>query len=141
MNKENETEEVLQGEPVTDTDNFYFDWVNESIKENVKLANDILRQIITLSTALLGVSIIFEKIVMHETLRLFVIVFFFGGLIISFFGVLPYQKTIDTLSPSDIKKFQSDALKHKLKYVWIASICIVLGFAIIIAELIYQVLN
>ncbi len=137
MNKENE-EEVFQGTPVSDEDSFFFNWAKESIKENVKLANDILKQLITLCTTLLGISIIFEKIVLHEQFRLLVICSFFIGLIISFIGVLPFEKKVDILSPSEIRDYQERALRHKLRYLWASSISLVVGFAIIIAELIVK---
>ncbi|MFD2273724.1 hypothetical protein ACFS07_29065 [Undibacterium arcticum] len=34
--------------------NFYFEWARESIKSSIALANDILKQLVTLNTALLG---------------------------------------------------------------------------------------
>lgn len=137
----NDKEEVLQGEPVSDVDQFYIKWGKESIKENISLANGILKQLITLCTALLGVSIIFDEILTHEFLRFSVVCFFFLGLIISFFGVLPFKRKIDILSPSTIREYHQKALKHKLIHLWIASAAIVIGFAVIIAELLVSVIK
>lgn len=131
----NNEEEILQGEPVSEMDLFYLKWGRDSMKENIALANDMLKQLITLCTALLGVSLIYDKIIVHETLKLVVICSFFFGLIISFLGILPFERRIDILSPSQIKDYHHNALKHKMKYLWIASSAIVIGFTIIIAEL------
>lgn len=136
----NDKEEILQGEPVSDVDLFYINWGRESIKENISLANELLKQLITLCIALLGVSLIYDKILTYEFLRFAVICFFFLGLIISFLGVLPFEKKIDVLSPSKIREYHQIALKHKLKYIWIASAAIVMGFAIIIAELLVSII-
>ncbi|OAB78402.1 hypothetical protein [Cochleicola gelatinilyticus] len=137
--EENE-EEVLAGRLVSEEDKFHLEWARESIKENIKLANDILRQLITLCTASLGISLIFENILSNEIFKIITILFFFLALVIALLGILPYEKTIDTSSPSEVKTFHNNALKHKLKYVWTSGVALVIGFAIIIAELIVKFL-
>ena len=138
---EEKVEEVLAGKPVSEYDDFYLKLAKENIKENVNLANDILKQFITLCTALLGISLIFEEILYNDIFKLFTIIAFFIGLLVALIGVLPFEKQIDILSPSEIKNYHKKALKHKLLYVWISSFSLVSGFGIIIAKLILKIFN
>jgi len=141
MKNENKNEEVLQGQPLTESDLFYLEWGKETVKKNITLANEILKTIITLSTGLLGASIIFDKIVENEILRLFVLLSFFAALVISFLGVLPYEKVIKLSEPGNIKSHKRNALQHKRIYLWSSSFSIILGFSLIIAELIIKLLS
>jgi len=43
------------GQAPSEDDTFYLTWGKETLKNNINLSNDILKQIITLSSALLGV--------------------------------------------------------------------------------------
>ncbi|WP_298898656.1 hypothetical protein [uncultured Psychroserpens sp.] len=131
-------DEVIQGEPLSEEDKFYLDWAKENLKENVKLANDILKLIITLSSGILGISLVFDQIMSNNEFKLLSILLFFISLIIAFIGVLPLKKKIDILSPSEIRDFEREALKHKLCFLRISGIIAVLGFTIIIAELIIK---
>ena len=87
MCEDKKKKEPNAGQKPSSDDDFYLDWGKESLKNNIKLANDILKQLITLSTALLGVSIIYEKIVEDENLRVVVLILFFLSLslVLTFF--------------------------------------------------------
>jgi hypothetical protein len=89
----------------------------------------------------LGVSIIYDKIVSNELLRIIVLLLFLLSLTISLIGVLPYEKTISINSPSQIKEFKGQALKHKRIYLWISGAGLTFGFAIIIAELLIKLIT
>lgn len=55
--------EQQQGRPPTEEEIFYSTWGRETVKNNINLCNDILKQLITISSALLGVMTIFDEIV------------------------------------------------------------------------------
>ncbi len=127
---------MLEGQELSNEDRFYLNWAMDTVKLNISLANDILKQLITLSTALLGISLIFESIVSSEGLKIIVLFSFFFCLIVSLLGLLPYEREVDISSPSDIKEHKINALKHKRMYLWIASGFLLLGFVIILGELV-----
>jgi hypothetical protein len=137
---ENDNNPQVGKKPTTE-DEFYLEWGKESLKNNINLANEILKQLITLSTALLGVSIIFDKIVSDEILRIVVLSLFFISLVLSLLGILPYEKNVALNSPTEIKKFKRKALTQKRIYIWISGAGLTFGFAIILAELIFKLLN
>lgn len=127
-----------QGQQPTAEEIFYTTWGQETVKSNINLCNDILKQLITISSALLGVSIIFEQIVTSETLKFFVLLSFFISLIIAFIGLLPYENKVRLDTPEDIKEHKRKALKHKRRYLWISAMTIVVGFALILGELLIK---
>jgi len=128
-----------QGQPPTEEDLFYISWGYETVKNNIALCNDILKQIITLSSALLGVSIIYDHIVSNETLKIFVLLSFFISLIIALIGLLPYENNVSLDTPEEIKTHKRTALTHKRRYLWSSAMFIVIGFALIIAELLFKI--
>lgn len=126
-----------QGRPPTEDEIFYSTWGRETLKNNINLCNDILKQLITISSALLGVTLIFDQIVVADTVRIFVTTSFFASLIISFIGLLPYERKVSLSTPEDIKDHKQKTLKHKRNYLWISACCLTIGFGLIIAELIF----
>lgn len=132
---------VQKGKKPTEEHLFYLKWGQETIKNNIALANGILKQLITLSSALLGLSIIYESIVTSEILKIFVLISFFASLIVAFLGLLPYEDKVNIHAPLDIKEHKKKALKHKRRFLWISAIALVFGFALILSELIYKAIS
>ncbi|MCC8198825.1 MAG: hypothetical protein LIP06_09710 [Tannerellaceae bacterium] len=128
--------EHQQGRPPTEEEFFYTTWGKETLKNNINLCNDILKQLITLSTTLLGVTIIFDTIITVYFLKLLVMVLFFASLIIAFLGILPYERKVILDAPQDIKTHKEKTLKHKRTYLWSSAFCLVSGIGTIIGELI-----
>jgi len=129
-----------QGKAPSEEDLFYASWGQETVKNNINLCNEILKQLITISSALLGVSIIYDKIVSSEILKSFVLLSFFVSLIIAFIGLLPYENKVRLDTPKDIKEHKRTALKHKKQYLWTSAFSIVIGFSLIIGELIIKII-
>jgi hypothetical protein len=127
-----------QGQQPTEEEIFYKTWGQETVKSNINLCNDILKQLIAISSALLGVSIIFEQIVTIRVLRFFVLLSFFISLIIAFIGLLPYENKVRLDTPEDIKEHKRKALKHKSRYLWISATTIVVGFALTLLALLIK---
>ncbi|MEK7079562.1 MAG: hypothetical protein AAB929_05825 [Patescibacteria group bacterium] len=129
-----------QGKAPSEEDIFYTSWGQETVKNNINLCNDILKQLITISSALLGVTIIYDKIVSSEVLKILVLLSFFGSLIIALIGLLPYENKVRLDTPNDIKEHKRTALKHKRKYLWTSAFAIVTGFGLILGELIIKLI-
>lgn len=129
---------IQQGQQPTEEEIFYITWGQETVKNNITLCNDILKQLITISSALLGVSIIYDHIVTNETLKIFVLLSFFISLIVAFIGLLPYENKVRLDTPDDIKTHKRKALTHKRQYLWVSAFTIVVGFALILAELLIK---
>jgi hypothetical protein len=128
-----------QGQQPTEEEIFYTTWGQETVKNNITLCNDILKQLITISSALLGVSIIYEDIVSNETLKIFVLLSFFICLIVAFIGLLPYENKVRLDTPEEIKTHKRNAFKHKRQYLWVSAMTIVIGFALILVELLIKI--
>lgn len=129
---------VQQGQQPTEEELFYTAWGQETIKNNITLCNDILKQLITINSALLGVSIIYDNIVSNDVIKILVLLSFFFSLIIAFLGVLPYENRVLMSSPEDIKIHKRNALKHKRQFLWVSAVAIIIGFALVIGELLVK---
>lgn len=132
-----EEQELLKEEVRLKTeDDYYAEWALESIKSSINLANDVLRQLLTLSTSLIGGSVVLteSKLLYPPHLRFIVIVFFIAGLVYAFMGVIPYEHTYIR----DIKEFKRakvSALATKQKHINKSASCIFMGIIAALALL------
>ena len=125
--------EPPRGKQPSEEDEFYFQWGMESQKNNIVLANDILKQFITLNSTLLGGSVVFiDSAVMSPSAKNIVIIFFFLGLAAAFFGVLPYERKVLRASPTEVEKYKASALKKKRSFLWLAALFMAIGFLVAI---------
>jgi len=109
-------------------DVFFFELGEEIFKRNIPFLNEILKQLVTMSIALSGGSLMFlDKSVCDPTLKLAASVMFFVALISSFVGVLPYRDSVRRSDPDAIKENVKKATEWKNGFVWAASIFIGLG--------------
>lgn len=130
---------MVSGRPPSDEDLFYTQWARETLKSSINLANDVLKQLLTLSTALLGGSVLFlAENMMPGLLRFLAILSFFAALIVSFLGVLPYEAHLDIKNVTAIRNHKQRTLDHKRKYLWGSALCSALGFGIVIAGLLIK---
>ena len=134
--KKSEAKEIslISATKPTERQKFFLNLGPELIKNQLPLASDLLKQQITICIALLSVSLIFDKI-FDETssIKFFVILTFFIGLLASFIGLMPFDRQdvcID--SPEDIEWFHNDALRFKKICFCISGCMIVLGLLLII---------
>jgi len=130
--------EEQHGIQPSEEDIFYVSWGRETVKNNITLANDILKQLITISSALLGITIIYERIIESGTLKVIVLLSFFSSLVVAFLGILPYEAKVQIAIPNDIKTHKTRALKHKSRFLWISAGLLIVGFFSVIAELLLK---
>ena len=131
----------FEGKELSDEDKFYLDWGRDTVKYNISLVNDVLKQLVGISSALLGVGLVYDELIDNGGLRLFVLICFFLTLGSSFWGLLPYERAVDPASPSEIKEFKNQALKHKKAFLLAATILMTIGFLGALSELIYTILT
>jgi len=130
---------MVSGRPPSDEELLYIQWVRETLKNNINLANDVLKQLLTLNTALLGGSVLFlAQNMMPGFIRFFAILSFFAALIVSFLGVLPYEAHLDIKNVMAIRNHKKRTLDHKRKFLWGSALCSALGFGIVIAGLLIK---
>jgi len=130
---------VATAKKPTPEETFYADWARESIRHNLDLANDILRQLITLNTALLGGSVLFlDEHLVPSPLRFLAILSFLVALILSFLGVLPYEGQVDIRNITAVREHKQKAFRHKHAFLWYSAFGMALGFGFAIAGLLIK---
>lgn len=127
-----------QSDP-TPEDEFYLEWGLESLKRNLTFANDILQRLVTLNGVLLGGSIAFyDEHILSATLKPIVLLCFFLSLVLSFLGMMPYERRVDIRMPGCIKQFKQRALQSKRNYLWWAGGFLAAGFGICLGAMVYR---
>jgi hypothetical protein len=114
-----------QGAEPTDEDRFYCAMGDEIIKRNLTFTNEVLRQLVTLSTALVGGSMVFLKdgqdSLINAAFKIPAILFFLFALATAFIGMLPHSSTIWRNAPLDIRKDFERAVAWKSAMTWVAA--------------------
>lgn len=121
---------VCESIPPDATDAFYCDIGNQLIRNRIPFMNEVLRQLLTLSVAMLGGSTFFlGPAVCHPGLRIAAMSMFLLSLLCALFGVLPFRATIRLHVVHEIRETIESIILSKDRFVWASSIFLVLGFA------------
>ena len=105
----------VRGIPPTAQELYLLAWGQETLKENLKLTNDILRQQVTLSAALIAATIalrgtaILTTTTASVTLAILVLSLLLAGL-----GAMPYESQVDLFQPDAILAHKERAFRYKI---------------------------
>jgi len=135
--QEKPEKKTLSGAKLSESDKFYLSWGYESQKNNIKIVNDVLRQLITLNSAMIAGSIaLLKSNLIGEQYTKAIILLFFVSLVTSFWGVFPFEGSFDIRRIDQIRKHKKRALKVKVTYMTVSGVLMVTGFAIAIFSVI-----
>jgi len=113
----------------------------KALERMVTTTDDMLKTLITMSSALLAVGVIFDDFVKSPLVRAIIILLFFIGLIISFLGVLPFKIRYDIEDAGEQKEQQIAIFKRKRRHLWLSAAATASGFVLIIADLMVDVFS
>jgi hypothetical protein len=105
---------VQLGQPPSAESEFYVAWGRDLVKNSFTLANDALRQLVTLSTLLLGGSVAFlDAWMIDPVFRATAIGLFLVSLCASLSGLMPAEGALNFQIPQDVKRLQEQAMHAK----------------------------
>lgn len=134
---QNNVREVNAEEP-TSEDLFYIKWGRETHKDNIGVLNNVLRQFITLDTALLAALIaFFDKIEICKWIKVLSCALLMFSLLVAVFGIIPISRDLDPRRSDLIKAHKKRVLIWKKRLMWISVSSFLLSFVIIFILLIY----
>ncbi len=116
---------------------FYVGLGDQLIKDTLPFLNQVLRQLVTLTVALLAVSVaIYDKEVVHRPLMVVGMVFLLISAILSFAGVLPYGGPITRREPTTIYDRLKQMTRVKSCLAWFAAVPLVLALVVMLVGVI-----
>ncbi len=113
----------------------------QEIQRLVGVTDDMLKTLISMSSALLAVGVIFDTFVKMPLMRVVILLMFFIGLIISFLGVLPLNVRYDIEDMEEQKQQQIIIFLRKRRHLWFSAAAMVLGFLLVIIDLLMDVFS
>ena len=138
-NSEDEDDEIIhvQSQAPTERQIFFLEVGKDLLKNQLNLANDVLKQIISTCVALMSVSVIFEALFLEDPkIKFFAVFMFFISLISACIGVFPYTKDdIYFDSPSEIEQFYKNALHFKRVTYSVSAVFIICGLSLVLYKL------
>lgn len=138
MKKSQDNVIEVKAEEPTSEDLFYIRWGRETHKDNIGVLNNVLRQFITLDTALLAALVaFFDKIEICKWIKVLSCALLMFSLVVAVFGIIPLSSGLDLRRPDLIKAHKQRVLIRKKRLMWISISSFVLSFIIILIVLIF----
>ncbi len=129
----------FKGQPPSAEDQFYLEWGLESLRSSIDVVNNVLSQTITISATLLGVTFIFQELLVVPWVKALVCVCWLLALVCSFVGVLPYEGRAVLNSPTAVRDHKGSALRYKLRLLKLAAVLLLIGLLAVIIVVILVV--
>jgi hypothetical protein len=135
-----EVNDVAEGnEPATipsEEESFYLALGEEITKRSLPFTNEVLRQMVTLSTAMAGGGAAFlNEPLITLTYKIPAVVFFLLALAAALVGVFPFVSTMDRNCPAEVKATVSRAVWFKLGCLCGSAIFSIVGLIAVVAGL------
>jgi len=119
--------------PASDESLFYASLGDEQLKRKIPFLNEVLRQLLTLSAAMMGGSIaLWNDLRINHGMKIAATACFMGSLIVSLVGILPLYKQFRRQWVNEIRDAFSIASTWKSLFIWIAALFLVCGFLAIL---------
>jgi hypothetical protein len=130
----------VQSQAPSERQLFFLDMGKDLFKNQLNLANDVLKQIVSTCVALMSVSVIFDALYLNDPkIKFFAVFMFFISLISACIGLFPYSKeNIYFDSPSEIEQFYKEALQYKRIAYSVSAVFIIFGLALVLYKLFLQ---
>jgi hypothetical protein len=105
---------IVQVESASEDDTFLVDWGRELFSSSVTLANDVLKQVITICSVLLTAAVGFlDKTGVARGWQVLVFALLLAPLVLAFHGLVPAQAVVDMRDVDELRKFRDDILRKK----------------------------
>ena len=105
---------VLNGEEPTAEELFYKKWGWETLRENIKMLNDIFKLFITLETVIITTFLgLYLTINIHVCVKNIIFTLLTLSLISSIIGIYPFARKVNLNKPSEIKSYKLYRMKTK----------------------------
>ncbi|MCD8166100.1 MAG: hypothetical protein LUE93_08210 [Bacteroides sp.] len=113
----------------------------ETVQRLISVTDDMLKTLITMSSALLAIGVIFTDFVKSPLMRVIIILTFFIGLISSFLGVLPLNIRYNLEDAEELQNQEVRVFFRKRRHLWFGAAAMMLGFILIMIDLFIDVFS
>jgi hypothetical protein len=111
-------------------------WAEEAASKGVGAVHEGLRQLVTLTTALLaGSAALLDKLPVSTACKVVFAGLLLVALATSLWGSLPREVTVDVHRPDKIKAARARSRRQKMACLKAASTCLVLAFCVLLGGL------
>ncbi len=130
--------EVIQGEEPTGEELFYKKWGWQTLQENIKVQNDVLKIFITLDTAILVAYLgFYDKFSICLWIKILLFALVTTSLLSSIVGIFPKPIKVNLNMPYEIKTYKEKRSRFKSTCLIISIISLILSIFIFFIALFY----
>ena len=112
---------------------------SETLQRLIATTDDMLKTIITMSSALLAIGFIFNDFVKSPLVRAVIIILFFIGLVLAFLGMLPFNLRHDVEDAEEMKQQQVKSFLRKRRHLWLSAGVMAIALILAILDLLVDV--
>jgi len=137
--QDNFTIEEIIDEPATEEETFYADMGNAMVRDALPFMNQVLRQLVTLCTALLGGTLVFFKEdLVRPGVKVAAAFIFLAGLSFAFLGMLPIRERIHRGFPQQVQETVEKAIAAKSWKLRVSAVAVFVGLAVLLLGIVIR---
>ena len=107
-------DDIPRGRPPSEEELFLLDWIKEAGKTTYQTLIDVLKQLVTINCAFVGILTAFAaKTILHKGASYFLVVCLIVASVIAFVGLVPDRKAISFNDVSEIRRVREAAIAWK----------------------------
>ena len=130
---------VLNGEEPKEEELFYKEWGWETLRENIKIQNDIFKLFITLETIIITTFLgLYLTINIYACVKNIIFTLLALSLISSIIGIYPFAMKVNLNNPSEIKSYKSKRMKTKGLLLKLSFLLLFAGFLTFFFAILYS---
>ncbi|MDP8200624.1 MAG: hypothetical protein P9M11_00615 [Candidatus Tenebribacter burtonii] len=130
---------ILNGEEPKEEELFYKEWGWETLRENIKIQNDIFKLFITLETIIITTFLGFYLIIdIHVCVKNIIFTLLTLSLISSIIGIYPFAMKVNLNNPDKIKSYKSKRMKTKELLLKLSFLLLFAGFFTFFFAILYS---
>lgn len=134
-----ENDEIVVGEVPSEEEMFYVAWGDDLIKDTINAINQSLRQLVTLSTALLaGVVAFFDKGAIPHGAMVAAMILLLASLTAGLIGSIPFSMEVGRRVPAEICQAIQEGLAWKNLCLRFSAWPMLLGIALLCLAILFK---
>ncbi len=113
-------DDVIDAQSPSEEEKFFKKWGWETLKENITVLNDVLKLLLTISTAILAAYLgfydkirIVDVIVPEHFIKLTIVFLLINSLIWAIVGIFPFPAKVNLNMPQEVKSYKQKRGKRK----------------------------
>lgn len=130
---------TVVGTPPSREEDFYLNWALESVKASTARLDEIMKQLLSLASGLLGIDLVFEMVAPGGVFKTLIALGCLVSMAFSFHGMLPVVAKVRPSDAAAVKVAMENALSYKKTRLYCSAFSLALSIGLTIGFLLSRI--